>query len=456
MGIRISKDHLHPSVIESITSLIGDLSQLETTAKGNAVEAINELLANGGNKEELEALIAEIAEGKGLIANAVGEPLTAEDTFSAMSNDINSLLSTFKTNMMNNGVTVESSDKFKSLIDKIATMVEEGEGKGIQFASGTCGVSTGQYIKVTDLGFTPSIIIVSRVFTDPLTNTEGHFSLYCPLVTGNPNNYIVGQTTSDSLGASEPMNLDGSDMSKSYISGDSFQIGTLSSSTSYQYNWVAIGVGEEDTTLRDSLASILTEEGVEVTEEDGMASLITKVDNEFDNINEELANALIDKGVKLEGNESTDELIQKIINDMSNIIYSGTQYTLVSGESTGYTATNSTAYVSNSVTIPTLPTGIIKDFRLNMSVTHTNRLGTTTNDTGYIQVYIERNSEIIEYIYDNAGPQSTTNQVSIYNYNINNIQENDKIYYRVKSTTSNDIYTYAITSITITYDIFEV
>ena len=60
MGIRISKDHLHPSVIESITSLIGDLDQLETTAKGNAVEAINELLANGGNKEELEALITEL------------------------------------------------------------------------------------------------------------------------------------------------------------------------------------------------------------------------------------------------------------------------------------------------------------------------------------------------------------------------------------------------------------
>ena len=109
MGIRISKDHLHPSVIESITSLIGDLNQLETTAKGNAVEAINELLANGGNKEELEALIAEIAEGKELIANAVGEPLTAEESFDEMSNDINGLLATFKTNMMNNGVTVESS-----------------------------------------------------------------------------------------------------------------------------------------------------------------------------------------------------------------------------------------------------------------------------------------------------------------------------------------------------------
>ena len=46
--------------------------------------------------------------------------------------------------------------------------------------------------------------------------------------------------------------------------------------------WYAIGVGEEDTTLRDSLASILQEEGVSVTEEDDMASLISKVDEEFD------------------------------------------------------------------------------------------------------------------------------------------------------------------------------
>ena len=225
--------------------------------------------------------------GKKLIADAIGEPLNENDTFSAMSNDINGLLSTFKNNMMNNGITVEAGDKFKQLIDKIATMVEESEGKGIRFASGTCGVSTGQYIKVTDLGFTPSTIIVSRVFKNPLTNTVGHFSLYCPLVTGNPNSYIVGQTTSDSLGATEPMNLDGSNMSKSYISGDSFQIGVLNSSTSYQYNWIAIGIGEEDTTLRDSLASILESNGVDVSDEDDMASLIGKVDEELDRINAE-------------------------------------------------------------------------------------------------------------------------------------------------------------------------
>jgi hypothetical protein len=47
-------------------------------------------------------------------------------------------------------------------------------------------------------------------------------------------------------------------------------------------DWLAIGVGEEDTALRDSLASILQEEGVSVTEEDDMANLINKVDEEFD------------------------------------------------------------------------------------------------------------------------------------------------------------------------------
>ena len=68
MGIRISKDHLHPSVIESITSLIGDLNQLETTAKGNAVEAINELLATieGGEDTTLRDLLASILENKGV------------------------------------------------------------------------------------------------------------------------------------------------------------------------------------------------------------------------------------------------------------------------------------------------------------------------------------------------------------------------------------------------------
>ena len=86
-------------------------SSLETNNK-TVVGAINELFSNVSNNKL----------GKQLIANAIGEPLNAEDTFQAMSNDINSLLSTFKTNMTNSGVAVESGDKFKQLINKVGNI----------------------------------------------------------------------------------------------------------------------------------------------------------------------------------------------------------------------------------------------------------------------------------------------------------------------------------------------
>ena len=303
MGIKISKDHLHPSVIESITSLIGDLSQLETTAKGNAVEAINELLANGGNKEELEALIAEITEGKGLIANAFGEPLTAEDSFDKMNIDINSLLSTFKTNMMNNGITVESGDKFKQLIDKIATMVEEGSGKGIQFAEGECNVSNigdiKQFAYMTNatasesyrygsitLDFVPQFVyfrilyvyyvysvpmkFITHVIYDPLENNcltiinssigAGDGSIYNNSVEATIDHFVP--IIEDNTYYYPVLEDDGKS--------------TIEYSISDSY-WYAIGVGEEDTTLRDSLAGILGDKGIEVSPDDDMASLISKV-----------------------------------------------------------------------------------------------------------------------------------------------------------------------------------
>ena len=279
MGIRISKDHLHPSVIESITSLIGDLNQLETTAKGNAVEAINELLANGGNKEELEALNAEIAEGKELIANAVGEPLTAEESFDEMSSDINSLLSTFKTNMMNNGIVVESGDKFKALIDKIATMVEEGSGKGIQFAEGKLSNITSSSFKI-NLDFEPYMVLS---YIDSETFDGDYYRdyyLYYPTT-------FVDSTFDDTAtwffyDRFSIVSNRSKEVSVTKNGNELTVNGSYSGEQVFDSCYIAIGVGEEDTTLRDSLADILENKGVDVTEEDDMASLIIKVDEEFD------------------------------------------------------------------------------------------------------------------------------------------------------------------------------
>ena len=252
------------------------------TKSKDLVGAINELFQSANN-------------GKELIASAIGEPLNAEDTFSAMSNDINGLLSTFKTNMMNNGIAVEANDRFKQLIDKIATMVEEGSGKGIQFASGNVTstssttvyaissslLTNGYTIEVNNLTFKPYIVILTYgsdtlkkinacaihiddatnrylLSTDSVgssTNTWGQYTL-TPVYTGNKTHTIAGMRDNGFL--------------------------LYSGLQSTEFTYYAIGVGEEDNTFRDSLASILQEEGVSVTEEDDMASLISKVDEEFD------------------------------------------------------------------------------------------------------------------------------------------------------------------------------
>ena len=271
---------------------------------GQLAEDVKEAIENASNidlsgyatKEEVGAKVAQeaydvkIAElegrvneaftnannGKELIANAIGEPVSADDTFSAMSNDINGLLSTFKTNMMNNGITVESGDKFKSLIDKIATMVEEGSGKGVQFVTGKYN---GNYetrlssITIsTNANFVPTYVFceVNIYKYDSYTqeSISGIMSNLCS-ITARANGSL-GITMTD-------------------ITADSFTLNWSNPNPgSYNYtalsvgNWYVIGVGEEDTTLRDSLASILQGEGVSVTEEDNMASLISKVDQEFD------------------------------------------------------------------------------------------------------------------------------------------------------------------------------
>ena len=252
-------------VVNGLVDKVGELNGLMTEEKGDLVGAINELFQSANN-------------GKELIASAIGEPLNSGDTFSAMSNDINGLLSTFKTNMMNNGIVVESNDRFKSLIDKIANMVEEGSGKGIQFAEGVVDISdqTGivknQWVIPINIGFTPTIVLAlvgisnsenTAVAEQPITNLS--YTRY----NGTKNKaYKIIEVTDSSI--------------------------TIGTSGTYHvlYNdlkWYAIGVGEEDTTLLDSLKSILAEEGVTTTEEDDMASLITKVDTEFTEKNNEIA-----------------------------------------------------------------------------------------------------------------------------------------------------------------------
>lgn len=184
--------------------------------------------------------------GKQLIADAIGEPLNENDTFSAMSNDINGLLSQFKTNMMNSGVTVESGDRFKQLIDKIATMAEEGNSKRIQFAEGVISSITLPeaasygllYSFNNTLNFEPNILLVC------LPNTNNSVTY----------NYVINSTIHNSS-ANKGVALKRETPCYLYIDNNNDLYGYIASSatgTFSEVKWYAIGVGEENTTLRDS------------------------------------------------------------------------------------------------------------------------------------------------------------------------------------------------------------
>ncbi len=236
--------------------------------------------------------------GKQLIADAIGEPLTATDTFNEMSNDINTLLSSFKANMMNAGVVVNSGDRFKTLIEKIKGLTEGEGNKGIQFASGdlssselsvsnfsyiyetTSSISSAsgdfQCIGLNYFDFIPSIVIL-KFSTRPSTGSGTPRENYAVFDTIINNDYMYTTYTANNSTLTYTTIKFNNVMDKNPIVLPLYISGSTLINDNIQY--YAIGVGEEDTTLRDSLADILENKGVDVTEEDDMASLITKIDS---------------------------------------------------------------------------------------------------------------------------------------------------------------------------------
>ena len=84
------------------------------------------------NNDSIVAALNEIY-GKDIISNVMGKPLTNVDSFAEMGDKINSLLSTFKTNMLDKGVVVNDDDKFKALIDKIPDLTNDNDAREVLY-----------------------------------------------------------------------------------------------------------------------------------------------------------------------------------------------------------------------------------------------------------------------------------------------------------------------------------
>ena len=226
-------------------------------------EPLNDFIDEKLNTEEYslmtenKTIVGAINEiyGKEIIANAIGEPLDRSDTFTEMGNEINSLLSSFKTNMMNSGVTVESGDKFKQLIDKIKGLTEGEGNKGIQFASGTGNWETKLTGSVTDrqcivtiptnLDFTPDYIFClgSYHFHDSIYDNE---ALVENMLLSNIER---GTGATASIGiidiTPESFTVQGSYTYNSGYNASKQANATITS-------WYAIGVGEESSSFEEA------------------------------------------------------------------------------------------------------------------------------------------------------------------------------------------------------------
>ena len=134
---------------------IGDISQLSTQEKGNLVGAINELFQSANN-------------GKQIIADAIGSPLTEGDTFAAMGNEINQMTIDFRNALAAKGVNAPT-DKMESLITRISEIVQSGN-----IVNNQCMIS-GEYTLTSDLTAGNS----RRITTNLSFNPE-YFVVYIP------------------------------------------------------------------------------------------------------------------------------------------------------------------------------------------------------------------------------------------------------------------------------------
>lgn len=100
--------------INNINKSLKDYVYKDNYDIGN--ESNNDLLIK---KNYFDELFTNVDSGKALIANAFGNPLSKEQSFIDIANNMNSLLETFQSNMRDKNISVSGNEKFEQLIEKI-------------------------------------------------------------------------------------------------------------------------------------------------------------------------------------------------------------------------------------------------------------------------------------------------------------------------------------------------
>jgi hypothetical protein len=306
-------------------------NNLQTTDK-TIVGAINELFQSANN-------------GKELIANAIGEPISDEDTFSAMSEKIDTLTKTFRGNLIECGVSVNSNDKLKILIDKLHDIIRIIGGVGLRFSEGnalnmstTGSQPTTKQTVSHNMRFIPTYVFVniSQAYT---------LNLNTNVITSNLNATEINNQTYVTVVKVDNLTTNTFDISVTDDQGCN-----LSGLT-----WYAIGVGEEDTTVRDLLVEMLVKEGVSVSDDDNILVLLEKIANE-------LTKQVVPAGTAVENNVLSGKTF---INSTGNLI-------------TGKMTNQGNKTITPSTSKQTFPAGYYNSITVNPGSTIQHATGTVS------------------------------------------------------------------------------
>ena len=113
---KITINELSNSLKDHIDSKQDAVDNLLETNDKTVVGAINELFQNANE------LFQSANSGKQLIANAIGEPLSADDTFQAMSDKITGILNDIKNKLESKGIDISNFNDLSSVIDMLDVM----------------------------------------------------------------------------------------------------------------------------------------------------------------------------------------------------------------------------------------------------------------------------------------------------------------------------------------------
>ncbi|MBR2756539.1 MAG: tail fiber protein [Exiguobacterium sp.] len=166
---------------DGLSAQIGILSGLNTTAKDNLVNAVNELFTFAND-------------GKTKWSSVIGSPLASSDTFTQMQTKTQTIKNTLATNLTNKGQSSTGTETLTALANKVANVstgkkVASGSGwsssNTVTNITGTDGSS--YYFEVSGLDFQPDLVLIwnSSGYLTVAKRSSSLYSSYKVLVLDN-------------------------------------------------------------------------------------------------------------------------------------------------------------------------------------------------------------------------------------------------------------------------------